>query len=545
MEKKYVLILGAGLMQRPSFEAAKELGFNVLAVDANPDAVCVPFADWFERIDLKDRQKLAEFALCQKEKIAGVFTAGTDFSASVSYVAEKCGFKAHSFEAAVNASDKIKMRTCFKAMNVSSPDFIQIERSHIASFLKPEILNSMTFPKVVKPVDNMGARGCRLIRNKDEFLPAVEDAARNSRSGRAILEDYMEGPEFSIDAIVYEGTLTITGFADRHIFYPPYFIEMGHTMPSLVDEGKKLELIRTFAKGISALGLTSGVAKADIKYTSKGPMIGEIAARLSGGYMSGWTYPYASSLNLTKTAMQIALGLEPDELLKKRQTLNIDDCDFKIYEVSCTKVSAERAWISIPGKIHKVYNADKASCVPFVKNMFFRSRKGSSVCFPRNNVEKCGNVISLAPENKLAVEAAQKSVSSLVLRLEKNNSATQEFLLGTCRKSEKSFPPDAFKLNNEQTKALLTFAESNPIFPKDSSAQDFFPEQLVQSTSLVFDYNYRNIKETFKIFDTICPLHPALETKSFVKALIRGGIQGILYIADSKTKKTKRRFSFR
>ena len=546
MDGKYVLILGAGLMQRPSFEAAKELGFKTLVVDANPDAVCVPFADQFELIDLKDREKIAEFAFLHKDNIAGVFTAGTDFSASVSYVAQKCGFKAHSFEAAVNASDKIKMRGCFKASNVSSPEFVQIERSHIASFLKPEILDSMKFPKVVKPVDNMGARGCRLIRSKDEFLHAVEDAARNSRSGRAILEDYMEGPEFSIDSVVYNGTLTITGFADRHIYYPPYFIEMGHTMPSVFDEAKKMELIQTFAKGIAALGLTCGVAKADIKYTAKGPMIGEIAARLSGGYMSGWTYPYASSINLTKVAMQIALGLEPEELLRQRQPLDIKDCPFKVYDLPCKNVSAERAWISIPGKIHKVYNADSASCVPFVKNMFFRCRKGSSVSFPRNNVEKCGNVISLASTHSLAVDAAERSVSTLVLRLEKNNRATQEFLDGSCRKSEKAFPPDAFSFDEGQKNALLDFAEKNPLFKKDGLAKEFFGDEMIQKLSSVFDYNHRTFGQTLKLFDTLCPCHSSLDTKTFVKALIRGGIQGILYLADSNAgKKTKRGFPFK
>ncbi|MBO6132160.1 MAG: ATP-grasp domain-containing protein [Treponema sp.] len=546
MDGRYVLILGAGLMQRPSFEAAKELGFKVLAVDANPNAVCVPFADHFELIDLKDREKIAEFALLHKENIAGVFTAGTDFSASVSYVAQKCGFKSHSFEAAVNASDKIKMRGCFKAMNVSSPEFTQIERSHIASFLKPEILDSMKFPKVVKPVDNMGARGCRLIRNKAEFLPSVEDAARNSRSGRAILEDYMEGPEFSIDSVVYNGTLTITGFADRHIYYPPYFIEMGHTMPSVFDEEKKLELIQTFAKGIAALGLTCGAAKADIKYTAKGPMIGEIAARLSGGYMSGWTYPYASSLNLTKSLMQIALGLEPKELLDQRIPLDVKDCPFKVYEVPCKNVSAERAWISIPGKIHKVYNADSASCHPFVKNMFFRSRKGNTVSFPRNNVEKCGNVISLAPTHELAVEAAEKSVSTLVLRLEKNNRATQEFLEGKCHKSEKSFPPDAFALDEGQKKTLLDFADKNPVFEKDVSAVSFFPQDIIENLLSVFDYNHRSLAQTLKLFDSISPGHARLDTKLFVRALIRGGIQGILYVADcNAAKKERRGFPFK
>ena len=96
MSEKYVLILGAGLMQRPSIEAAKELGYKTLVVDANPKAVCAKFADWFEPVDLKDTKALAALALSVKDKLAGVFTAGTDFSASVSYVAEKCGFVSHS-----------------------------------------------------------------------------------------------------------------------------------------------------------------------------------------------------------------------------------------------------------------------------------------------------------------------------------------------------------------------------------------------------------------------------------------------------------------
>src|SRR5574344_1318620 len=313
-EEKYVLILGAGLMQRPAIEAVRNLGYKALVVDGNPNAVCVPFADRFEPIDLKDRQRRADLAYSLGANLAAVFTAGTDFSTSVSYVAEKWRLHAHSFEAAHNASNKVKMRECFKKAGVSSPNFQEVDRAQIAGLLVPEVLDKMTFPKVVKPVDNMGARGCRMIRNKSEFLPAVEDAVRNSRSSRAILEDYMEGPEFSIDALVYKKQLTITGFADRHIYYKPYFIETGHTIPTEIDETKRLELIACFAKAVHALGLTCGAAKADIKYTEKGPMIGEVAARLSGGYMSGWTYPYASGCNLTEQALLIACGKKPEYL---------------------------------------------------------------------------------------------------------------------------------------------------------------------------------------------------------------------------------------
>ena len=143
--ERYILILGAGLMQRPSIEAARELGYKTLVVDANPAAVCVPFADRFEQVDLKDRRGLAELALSVGDRLAAVFTAGTDFSASVSYVAEKCGLRAHPFQAALNASDKTLMRGCFAKAGVPSPSFVKVGRGDIAQYLK-QGLETMSFP---------------------------------------------------------------------------------------------------------------------------------------------------------------------------------------------------------------------------------------------------------------------------------------------------------------------------------------------------------------------------------------------------------------
>ena len=89
-------------------------------------------------------------------------------------------------------------------------------------------------------------------------------------------------------------------------------------MPVILEEDKYNQLVSVFALGAKSLGLTTGAAKADIKWTKNGPMIGEIAGRLSGGYMSGWTYPYASDLNLTKQGILIACGKEPEDLIKNR-----------------------------------------------------------------------------------------------------------------------------------------------------------------------------------------------------------------------------------
>lgn len=533
-DSKKILILGAGLMQKPAILAAKHLGFKSVVVDANKNAVAVPLADEFYPVDLKDREALLELAkkLNEKGELKGVFTAGTDFSASVSYVAENIGLSAHSFEAALNASDKARMRACFEKAGVPSPKFIEITDATL-----PE--GEVEWPKVVKPCDNMGGRGCRLVRSQKEFESAVPHAIKNSRTSRAIFEDYMEGAEFSIDSIVYNGTLTITGFADRHIFYPPYFIEMGHSLPSKVDSKIKNELIATFALGIKALGLTCGVAKADIKYTKNGPMIGEIAARLSGGYMSGWTFPYSSGMNLTEEAMKVALGFEPDYLVSNRVSLpwqphqSVKDKaqPFEIYEISSTLVSAERAWLSIPGKVSKIYGLDEVKQIYGVRDVLPRVKEGDDVDFPRNNVEKCGNIIAVGINHEQAYKSAQDAVSQITLRLESHNQKTDDFLAGKTEPDEEGFPVSAFTFSPKNSNSV-TVGEGT-VIPENTRVIDFLPETLIPLADSLKDWNHCTLRKTLEKFDEICPLHKEMDGKLFWSAVLRGGIQGALYVADN------------
>jgi biotin carboxylase len=171
---------------------------------------------------------------------------------------------------------------------------------------------------------------------------------------------------------------------------------MGHTMPTVIAPEQQTAILETFCAGVRALGLTDGesigAAKGDIKLTSKGPMIGEIAARLSGGYMSGWTYPYSSGVKPIRAAILAAMGRKPDGLAPLK-----------------TWTSAERAFISIPGTVKAITGTETARNNPLVKDMFLRITEGSKVSFPENNVSKCGNIISAAPERIIAIEAAENA----------------------------------------------------------------------------------------------------------------------------------------
>ena len=536
-----VLILGAGLMQIPAILSAKELGYRVCLVDADDKAIAISKADEFRKIDLKDKEGILQYAksLQNGSGLATVFTAGTDFSASVSYVCQKLNLPSHTFDAALNASIKTRMRKCFSDANVPSPKFFNLNKDNFTQDKLKEISSLIGFPLVVKPVDNMGARGCRMVRSLKEFEPAVKIAIEVSRSGNAIVEEYMDGPEYSIDALVYNGTFTVTGFALRHIKYPPYFIETGHTMPAELDKSVHNQLISVFALGAKALGLEKGAAKADIKFTKNGPMIGEIAGRLSGGYMSGWTYPYSSDLNLTKEALLIACGKEPEELIKNRQKVDFETSElcknalqpYQLFEVKSKKVSAERAWMSIPGIVEEVKNITEEK-IPYVKDFLPRTtvKLNCKVDFPRNNVQKCGNVISLAEDRKLAVEAAQNAVSNVFIGLKANTRETDDFLNFYTQDDEDNFPPSAFKSLSSQE-----LAQIEGFIPQNQKISDFIPSVLKTSDyKKEVDWSFNTISDIAAKFDILRPHHPKLNAQKFWKAVLRGGLQAAVYISDSE-----------
>jgi biotin carboxylase len=512
---KHILILGAGLMQKPAIDSAHELGCHVTVVDGNPNALCASLADVFYPVDLKNLEELEKVAGKMKTThgIDAVFTAGTDFTASVSYLTELFGLPGHSLEAAKNASDKVRMRSCFKKEGVPSPEFTEVTKEK--AFLSLEkLLPAASFPVVVKPCDNMGARGCRMVRSPEELEPALFDAISFSRTGRAILEEYMDGPEFSIDSLVFNGEHTITGFADRHIFYPPYFIEMGHTMPTSISEEVYNELLETFNRGVKALGLSHGAAKADIKMTKKGAMIGEIAGRLSGGYMSGWTYLYSSELNLTKQGILLALGENPSELITHRENTKFSH----IFDYKCSKASAERAWISIPGVAKTIHNLDSLLKMPSIKNVFPRTVPGDKVSFPVNNVEKSGNVISQASTVSDAISASEKAIKKIFIELEKNNTETNAFLNAPLNTE---FPPSAFMVNKDIMSIITN--QKNDTFTQRPSWVD----KVLDLT----DWNKRTLGETLELYNKIKPEVKQRAEKSgkFWYYVIRGGIQGALY----------------
>jgi hypothetical protein len=257
-------------------------------------------------------------------------------------------------------------------------------------------------------------------------------------------------------------------------------------------------------------------------------MIGEIAARLSGGYMSGWTYPYSSGAAVTRAAIFAALGKEMPGLKADRSW-----------------TSAERAFISIPGRVRSIEGLEEARSGAYIKDLFLRAEPGGRVCFPENNVSKCGNIISAAPTREAAVAAAEHSARSVLIRLEAPDDETGAFLSAPAA----DFPPDAYRIPQEMRALLLRLPEPEQDHAgsteKAALALIPFPEFI---ESGLRDYTGRTVAESLeavrKITGLPLPIAGGADTgqparligRGFWAALIRGGYQGAAYMADTLIK---------
>lgn len=378
--RNLVMIIGGGILQVAAIEAAKKLGFSTLVIDQDLNAPGCRLADYTEAVSTKDIQGALRCARAFNRRygIAGVFTAGTDVSYTVATIAHELKLPGIDPQSALNATDKFRMRKCLKAASVPCPEF------GCAYTLEEALARAAAigYPVVIKPVDSMGARGVRRIDSPDELCGQFSETL--THSGRystpaIIVEEYMHGPEVSIDTLVDdEGNIHILTIADRHIAMSPFFVEWGHSVPSLLSQAEQEDVIAVMKKAIRAVGITLGAAKADIKVTPQGAKIGEITARLSGGFHSQYTDPLATGMQSTTAALKLATGL----------AFSASDVTPR-YE----RVAIERALIPKPGRICMIKGIAQAKQVPGVFDVIMTKEVGDIIEPLTSNIGKAGHII--------------------------------------------------------------------------------------------------------------------------------------------------------
>ena len=130
---KKLLVIGAGFLQDFVIQKAVSMGYEVLTVDADPNAVGFSHAHKHEVINIIDEKACLEYA--QKEKIDGVVTAAIDFGVlSTAYIANEMGLPGLKYDVAKLIKNKYLVRKRLYEQNVDDTEqAYEVDESQILS----------------------------------------------------------------------------------------------------------------------------------------------------------------------------------------------------------------------------------------------------------------------------------------------------------------------------------------------------------------------------------------------------------------------------
>lgn len=310
MQKK-LLVLAAGILQVPVIKKAKEMGIYVIAADGDPDAVGLKYADKAIVVNITSEEDVLKVA--HEEHIDGVIHPCSEVSMNVmGRLNDELGLSGITREQAIRATNKHLMREAFESGNAPSPKSILTENAEDAWM---HLQNDFSTDGILKPSRNSGSRGiAKVVRdmNKADFINAYNIALNESRDKSVLLEQFIEGPEFSIEIIVWNGKVNVLTVTDKKTTGAPHFVELGHNQPSCYS-AEEVEILKAAAvAGVKALGVNNCACHAEAKLMDGKAYLMEIGARLGGDFISTELTHLSTGIDMVAAAINVALGIEPD-----------------------------------------------------------------------------------------------------------------------------------------------------------------------------------------------------------------------------------------
>lgn len=307
--KKSVLIFGVGPLQESIIGRAKKMGLYTVGIDPCADATCKDCVDAFEVVPGQDYE--GHCAVVEKYGIDAIVTAATDKPlVMMARIAEKYGFPFYSVETAQWSTDKFQMKQRFMEGGVPCAKGRLVKSvSEVEDF---------EYPVIIKPRDNSGSRGVKLCRSKKELEASMSEAFEVSKLDTVLVEEFIEGPEYSIESLHYDGKSEVIQFTEKKTTEFPYNVELGHIQPANISEENQDKIREIVAKIGKALHFENCPSHTELKINERGIYVIETSPRLGGDYITSTLTPLSTEVNVEDQLLHIALGdkieIEPKQV---------------------------------------------------------------------------------------------------------------------------------------------------------------------------------------------------------------------------------------
>lgn len=391
---KKIMVLAAGLLQIDVIEKAKSMGYYVLAVDGNPKAAGFNVADKAICADIVNEETMLKIA--RDEHVDGVIHPCSEVSMAVmGRINDELGLSGISREQAICATNKHLMRKAFEKGNAPSPKSILAQDAEDAW---SRLQNEFDTDAILKPSRNSGSRGiAKVSRNMDkgDFIRAYDEALSESRDHSVLIEQFIEGPEFSIEMIVWQGEIHVLTVTDKKTTGAPHFVELGHNQPSCFSDTDVETLKAAAVAGVRALGVNNCACHAEAKLMNGKAYLMEVGARLGGDFISTELTHLSTGIDMVAAAIDVALGVEPDLSAKEEP-----------------KGVCIRYFCPKPGKLVSISNTEVLNN-PHVYLWEIYPKEGDVIPAVTSSLCRSGHVIVTEKTPQKAIELAERLIESV------------------------------------------------------------------------------------------------------------------------------------
>lgn len=301
---KKIVIIGANDFQNQLILKAKEMGFETHVFAWQDGSVGERTADYFYPISIVETDQILE--KCREIQPDAVATIASDLAnITVSKVAEGLGLPGNSPKCIELSTNKYAMRVALIKAGIATPKFYRVDRMEA-------YLYGLRLPLIVKPTDRSGSRAITKITDFKDLEGAIKEAVSQSFEKQAIVEEYIEGDEYSYESISYRGKHTNLAVTKKFTTGAPHYIETGHQQPCGLSEEMLEKVHYVMGKALDALKITDGASHGEFKITPSGEVrIIEIGSRMGGDCIGSDLVPLSTGYDYMEMVIDVACGKEP------------------------------------------------------------------------------------------------------------------------------------------------------------------------------------------------------------------------------------------
>ena len=250
-------VIGANAPSIPFYKQAKALGYYVIGIAWAEGAVCKQYCDKFYPVSFKEKEEVLR--ICREEQIDGITSFSLESALpTVVYVAQSMGLVSNTEECVHRTETKYAQRKAFEQQGIPVPKYKKMKKGEVIGDF------GMQYPVIVKPLDSGGSQGITKLDSSDGLEEALRAAYGRSRTEQAIVEEFVDGREFSVEALSHKGKHYILQITDKVTSGAPHFIEMQHHQPANISLDIANQIRAMVGKALTALKIENSPSHTEI-----------------------------------------------------------------------------------------------------------------------------------------------------------------------------------------------------------------------------------------------------------------------------------------